>query len=229
MNFRKYGKSIYIIFLTAFSAPTLAGGLAEKLNSQSAKPNPSHTTGLPDYTQQINSSKITFRLPSMVENPYVIPFFVDFPPVGSDEYVQVSIGGEKIMKVKPAGNVILNSISSRFKGIDNAITVSIYKSDGTVVAQRTSQRFEVKDGQRAIVTDQKDSASFEYREKVNPGVYKSLMRYDNSKNHYISQYNYETDKGNVEIEGSNLMSMNPYIEFQGNFSTAKFTSMVPSN
>lgn len=229
MNVRKIGKESILILVLLFSGQTFAGGLSESLYSQSVESNPSHTTNLPSYTQKINSSTITFQIPAIVENPYIIPFEITFSSVGSDEYVQVSTGGRIIMNIKPQGNVKLNAISSRFKGIDNSIVVSIYKNDGTIVAQNSSEIFQIKDGQRATGTIPDDGAPFEYRERFKPGVYKALMRFPNSKNRFVSQYSFETDQGNVLIEGSYLLSQNPYIEFRGDFSTAKFISMVPSH
>jgi hypothetical protein len=232
--FTKFILAFICSFLAYQSA--MASGLASKLASENSvtsttdQNNPyygNQQENLNKEPESLNSSRITFQIPQVVENAVLVPYSVSFPAIKQGDLIEVYTGNQFIPRFKPKAATTIYYISSRFKAQSDSIHVKIYRN-GVLSEASKSPKMLIK-STALNLRNGNNQGGFEFHERQSANEYKTLMKYTNFKNDYLKEITFNTDKGSIVFEGSYLVGDNPFIAFKGDLGVVKFNSAYSSN
>lgn len=173
------------------------------------------------YAKSINSiSKllINTRVPDIIENGAVVPFFVNFSPsVQNGDEIYILVGNTKLAYTfKPKGNVMLSHISGRVKNRFGNMTVIVKRFDNNVFKETVALQGHIynqfPDG---------PNKTAKCKTRASGNNIKMLCLNNMARINYINIVDIILENGSVEVGMTPNASANPFLWVTGNFDASK--------
>jgi len=159
---------------------------------------------------------ISIKAPNYVENPNVVPFFVDVDrSLKAGDTLNFYIDNRLAYSVQPTGGALVSFLSGRVRSFKGVMKAEVVRSNG----DKSSKQLSFKQDRESFIPDVEDHNT-EYMERAAPGQIKALFKNYMGAKSYIGTVYINTSAGEIQVSMTPYAAMNPFIWVKGNFSDA---------
>lgn len=179
----------------------------------------------------ISKQLIDIRVPDVIENGAVVPYFVNFTPsIKSGDEIYILLGNRKLAYTfAPKGDVMLSHVSGRLRNRFGDMTVVVKRKDNAIYKESASLNGHIYD---QFPEGPKKTANCKKRASGN--YIKMLCSNNMGRTGYINNIDITLSNGSIKVSMTPNASMNPFLWVTGNFDasdnqTDPSVTMTPFN